>query len=134
MADGTQRARPLSPHLQIWRFTVTMFGSILHRITGVACYGGVILLTAWFLALALGGETYALVAPLIASPFGLLVIFGFAWALIYHTLTGLRHLYWDSGRGLAFKTVQTTSRLIFAASFGLTLMVYVLAFSNGGAN
>lgn len=134
MADGTHRERPLSPHLQIWRFTVTMFGSILHRITGVACYGGVVLLTAWFVALALGGDIYGLVARLVFSPFGLFVMFGFSWALIYHTLTGLRHLYWDAGRGLDFKVIQTTSRLIIVGSLGLAVMVFVLALSDGGVN
>lgn len=133
MADGTQTARPLSPHLQIWRFTLTMAGSILHRITGVAVYGGVGLIVAWFFALALGPEFYTPVAALVASPLGLLILFGFAWALIFHSLTGLRHLYWDAGRGLAYNTVATTTRLIFAASIGLTVLVFVLALSDGRA-
>lgn len=134
MTDGTGPARPLSPHLQIWRFTLTMAGSILHRITGVALYGGVILLVVWLFALAAGGEFYAPVAAFVGSPVGLLILFGFAWSLMFHTLNGLRHLYWDSGRGLAYKTVAATSRFIFAGSLALTVLVFVLALSDGSVN
>lgn len=131
MADGTQTGRPLSPHLQIWRFTATMASSITHRITGMALYGGLFLLVIWLFALAAGESFYAPVGALIGSPVGLVVLFGFAWALMFHMLTGLRHLYWDSGRGLEYKTVAMTSRFIFAGSLALTVLIFVLALDGG---
>ncbi|HPE30418.1 MAG TPA: succinate dehydrogenase, cytochrome b556 subunit [Parvularculaceae bacterium] len=127
MADGSQASRPLSPHLQIWRFTVTMAASITHRATGVALYGGAILLSAWFFALAAGPEAYGPVSAIVGSPFGLIVLFGFAWSLFFHTLNGLRHLYWDTGRGLDPKMATMTSWLVYGGSIVLAVLVFILA-------
>lgn len=134
MAEGTQSQRPMAPHLQIWRFTTTMAASIIHRITGVALYGGAVLLTVWFVALAAGPAYYNPVAAIIGSPFGLIVLFGFTWALVLHTLTGTRHIYWDTGRGMEYKTIARTSKLILASSIGIAIMIFVLALSDGGVN
>jgi succinate dehydrogenase / fumarate reductase cytochrome b subunit len=125
--------RPLSPHLQIWRWSPTMASSITHRATGAALYAGVILLALWFVALALGPEAYAPVSAILASPFGLFVLFGFCWSLLFHTLNGLRHLYWDSGRGLAPKTAMRMSVAIFVSSALLAVLVFVLALNDQGA-
>ena len=130
MAQGTP-ARPLSPHLQIWRWSPTMASSIAHRATAIALYGGTILLALWFCALALGPAAYAPVTDLLGSPLGLVALFGFAWSLIFHTLNGLRHLYWDSGRGLAPNTARRVSWVIFAATTVLTALVFVLAQTDG---
>jgi succinate dehydrogenase / fumarate reductase cytochrome b subunit len=127
-------ARPLSPHLQIWRWTPIMASSILHRATGVALTGGAALLGAWFIALAMGPEAYRPVAALISSEFGRFALFLFAWALIYHTLNGLRHLYWDSGRGLNHATATMTSWFVFAGSALGAIGVFVAAaLTAGGA-
>lgn len=131
MADAPA-ARPLSPHLQIWRWTAAMAASITHRGTGLALYGGAVLLAAWFLAAALGPETYAPVAAVVGSLFGRIVLFLFAWSLIFHTLNGLRHLYWDSGRGLSPKTAAMTAWATYIASLVLTLIIVVVA--NGAAS
>ncbi len=113
---GAAADRPLSPHLQIWRWTPTMAASILHRATGLALYAGAALLAGWFAALAIGPKVFSPAADFLASPFGLVILFGFAWSLFFHSLNGLRHLYWDSGRGLRPKTALMTSWLVFAAS------------------
>lgn len=132
MADAT-KARPLSPHLQIWAWTVTMAASITHRATGIALYGGAILLAIWFFAAALGPEAFAPVNAVAGSPFGLIVLFGFTWALLFHALNGLRHLYWDTGRGLAKETARMTAWLVYAASLLLTIAIFAAALSAKGA-
>ncbi|HXI86846.1 MAG TPA: succinate dehydrogenase, cytochrome b556 subunit [Parvularculaceae bacterium] len=127
MADGAAKSRPLSPHLQIWRWTPTMAASITHRATGVALYAGAILLAIWFFAAALGPAPYAFAAKLATSTFGLIVLFGFCWSLAFHALNGLRHLYWDTGRGLAPKMATTTAWLVYIASFSMTAGIFVFA-------
>lgn len=129
MADAGAPSRPLSPHLSAWRWTATMAASITHRATGIALYGGAALLAVWFFAAALGPDVYAPVAALIASPFGIVVLFGFCWSLLFHAMNGLRHLYWDTGRGLAPKTATMTAWLIYAASLLFTVLVFVAALS-----
>ncbi len=128
------RARPLSPHLQIWGWTVTMASSITHRATGVALYTGTILLALWTIALAAGAETFAPVGALLTSPFGVLILAGYTWALLYHAMNGIRHLYWDTGRGLNYETAKKTAWFIFIASFLLAgAIVYAGLAARGAA-
>jgi succinate dehydrogenase / fumarate reductase, cytochrome b subunit len=110
-------ARPLSPHLQIWRWTVTMAASITHRMTGAGLYAGVFLLAGFLLALAAGEETYAKLLGWIPTWIGALVLFGYAFAILFHTLNGLRHLYWDMGRGFDLAHARTTGWLAFIGAF-----------------
>lgn len=105
------RTPPLSPHLQVWRWHVTMLASILHRISGSALSAGAVLVGLWLLALAFGPEAYAAFTGLSASPLGLLVWFGLTLALTYHLASGVRHLIWDSGAGLDPKTASLLSSL-----------------------
>ncbi len=99
-APKAPRARPLSPHLEIYRFTLTMAMSIVHRITGVGLYLGVLLL-AWFLISASAdAAAFAVFSGFIHSIIGRLILFGFTWALIHHMLGGLRHFVWEAGYGL----------------------------------
>jgi len=92
--------RPLSPHLQIWRWHVTMLGSILSRVTGIALYAGAFAVVAWLVALALGGSWYECFVAYAASPLGLLVWLGFSASGFYHLAAGVRHTIWDLGAGL----------------------------------
>lgn len=114
MADATPgvRARPLSPHAQIWRWHVTMAASILTRATGAALYGGAILLMGWALALASGPVAYDDYVGLLGSIPGKIVLFGLTYSALYHLFAGLRHLAWDSGRGF---TPAVASRSAWAA-------------------
>ena len=88
-------ARPLSPHLQIYRPMLTMIMSIVHRITGAALYVGTLLLAWWLLAAASGPNAYATFQAVASSFIGRVVLLGYTWALIHHMLGGIRHLIWD---------------------------------------
>ncbi|WP_421856313.1 succinate dehydrogenase, cytochrome b556 subunit [Oricola sp.] len=124
--SASRGSRPLSPHLQIYKPIPTMVMSIVHRITGVALYGGTLLFGWWLIAAASGPEYYAVVNGILGSWFGLLVMFGFTWALIHHMLGGLRHLAWDLGH-LFDKHVAT--RMAWATlilSVTLTVAIWVI--------
>ena len=91
--------RPLSPHLQVYRWQWTMALSILHRATGLALTVGALLMVFWLLALATGPDSFAGLQAFLGSWFGRLLLFGWTWALAYHFLNGIRHLVWDAGKG-----------------------------------
>lgn len=113
-------ARPLSPHIQIYRRESNMVMSILHRITGAALYAGTLLLAWWLVALASGPVHFATANALVASPPGLVVLLGFTWALLHHLLGGIRHLIWDTGRGFALSSVNALSWGTIIGSLVLT--------------
>ena len=96
----TKANRPLSPHIQIYRWHLTMVMSIVHRVTGAALYFGTALLAWWLIAAASGPAYFDFVNGLFGSWPGLVVVFGYSWALIHHMLGGIRYLIWDTGRGL----------------------------------
>lgn len=106
----------MSPHLQIWRWHVTMAGSILHRVTGVGLYAGAALVVAWLACLAAGPECYAAFLGLAGSPLGLLVWFALSAAAFYHLLSGIRYLVWDLGLGLQPRLASslTTASIVLA--------------------
>ena len=93
------KGRPLSPHLQIYRPTLTMTMSIVHRITGGALYFGTLLLVWWLSAAAAGPNAYAVVQWFMETLVGRLILFGYTWALIHHMFGGIRHFIWDTGHG-----------------------------------
>lgn len=92
----TVRPRPTSPHLTVYRLSLTMVMSIVHRITGAANYVGTLLLVAWLVAAAIGGDALALVQAFFGFWLGQLILFGYTWSLVHHMLGGLRHFVWDS--------------------------------------
>ncbi len=119
--------RPLSPHLQIWRWHVTMLASIAHRASGVALYAGVIGIAIWLLALAHGGEALAAINTLLASLPGMVGLYVLIAAFGYHLCNGLRHLFWDAGKGFKPATANLTAWLALAAGvIGAPVAVYVL--------
>lgn len=120
------RARPLSPHLEVYRFTLTMAMSIVQRITGVANYVGTLLLVLWLGAAALGGEAYTTLNELFGSWIGQIVLFGYTWSLFHHMLGGLRHFVWDSGRMLDPRGRETIVRLQVAGSIIITILAWVV--------
>jgi succinate dehydrogenase / fumarate reductase, cytochrome b subunit len=119
-------ARPLSPHLQIYRLTLTMVMSIVHRITGAALYVGTPLLVWWLLAAASGPNAYATFQTVASSLIGRLVLFGYTWALIHHMLGGIRHLIWDTGHGFAPAEREWLVRANLAGSIVLTILLWVI--------
>ncbi len=122
MADVNRGDRPLSPHLTIYRPQMTSVSSIFVRITGNALLVAGLLIVWWFLAAATSPEYFAVADGLITSWFGDLVMALSVWALWYHALGGLRHLYWDTGRGLDVEFSEKMGLGMFAGSFVLTLI------------
>jgi len=118
------QARPLSPHLQIYRWQLTMVMSILHRVSGVILTVGAFGLAWWLLALAEGGEHYARAAAVVASPFGLLLLFGFSLALVYHLLNGLRHLLWDIGWGFEISDTYRSGWAVAVLTVAFTAAIW----------
>jgi len=127
MSDQSS-TRPLSPHIQIYRWTLTMMLSILHRATGIALYAGSALLAWWLMATASGPEAYALVRDISASWIGRLVLFGYSWALFHHMFGGVRHFIWDTGRGFDLKHVELIARSTAIAPLLLTGLAWVLGY------
>ncbi len=121
--------RPLSPHLQVYRYTWTMAMSIVHRITGGALYIGTILLAAWLLSAASGKGAYDSAQWLFGSFLGRLVLFGYTWALLHHLIGGLRHFVWDVGAGFEPKTRQMMAMWNLILSVALTLVIWIIGYA-----
>jgi succinate dehydrogenase / fumarate reductase, cytochrome b subunit len=119
-------ARPLSPHLTIYRPVLSMMMSIVHRITGSALYVGTLLLAWWLLAAASGPGAYAAFQSAAASFIGRIVLFGYTWALIHHMLGGLRYLIWDTGRGFGAAEREWLLRANLLGSITLTIVLWVV--------
>ncbi|MFC3067972.1 succinate dehydrogenase, cytochrome b556 subunit [Phenylobacterium soli] len=130
-ASKAMRERPLSPHLQVWRWHITMATSILHRATGVALYVGALIAAAWAVSLAKGPEAYAQFKGLMGSPLGKVVMFGLTLSFFYHLANGVRHLVWDMGKGLDVKTANATAVLVFAFTAAATIAVWAIAMMTG---
>lgn len=128
MADNPQsppvRERPLSPHLGIYKWPITMATSITHRATGIALSVGMILLAWGLIALASGPEMYQPFVAALGNPLGLIVLAGFLWSLVYHFLNGIRHLAWDLGYGFAVPTANRSGVLVVALSVLVTIAVF----------
>jgi succinate dehydrogenase / fumarate reductase cytochrome b subunit len=118
------RSRPLSPHLTVYRWPITMTMSILHRISGGALYVGTLLVAWWLIALATSAGSFGLADAVMTSWFGLLVLFGFTWALMVHLLGGMRHLVWDTGAGLEKATASSLAWATLVGSVVLTVLVW----------
>ncbi|MFW6077889.1 MAG: succinate dehydrogenase, cytochrome b556 subunit [Hyphomicrobiales bacterium] len=128
MAD-TRNARPVAPHLQIWRWTLPLALSIIHRMTGAALYVGTALLVWWLVAAAIGPEQFETAQAVFSSWLGLLILFGFSWALFQHLLGGLRHLMWDTGHGLDLPTVFASGWVVAVGAVVLTVLLWIIGFA-----
>jgi succinate dehydrogenase / fumarate reductase cytochrome b subunit len=117
--------RPLSPHLQIYRWQLTSVLSILHRAAGVALGLGAILLVWWLVAAASGPGPYAAVQGFLGSWLGLLLLFGWTLSLFYHLCNGIRHLAWDTGIGFDLQTTYRTGWAVVAATAVLTVIAWI---------
>ncbi len=124
-----RRPRPLSPHLSVYRLTMTMAMSFAHRLSGVALYAGVLML-AWFLiAASADAATFAVFSEFIQSIAGRLVLFGFTWALFHHLLGGIRHIVWDSGSGLDAPLRDQIAWATLIGGFALTIVVWAVGYA-----
>ena len=126
--DGRLVRRPLSPHLQVYRWPTTMLASILNRATGIALSVGTLLLTWWLVAAATSASAFAAAQWFIGSWLGILALMGWTAALFYHLFNGLRHLAWDTGRGYDQPRLDPISMLVFGATALATLLVWIAGF------
>jgi succinate dehydrogenase / fumarate reductase, cytochrome b subunit len=126
--SGWTDKRPMSPHLQVWRWHVTMATSIFHRASAVALYVGSLVLVGWLVAAASGPEAYAGYEGFLLSPFGLALLFAFTAAITYHFANGLRHLLWDMGKGLDVKDASASGWFVIGFAAVATLAIWIAAF------
>lgn len=120
--------RPLSPHLQVYRFALTMAMSIAHRITGAGLYAGTLLLAWWLVAAATDAASFATVSWFMGTIIGQLILFGFTWALFHHMLGGLRHFVWDLGYGMDHPEREYLAQGTLIGGIVLTVLVWVVAY------
>ena len=136
MADNPQRplasTRPLSPHMTIYRWPVTMMTSITHRFTGIGLAVGAVILAWWLVSISNGPEGWQSLHAIADTPIGLLVLFGLTWSLVYHFLSGVRHLAWDLGYGFDKQLAERNSVIIFALSFLGALAFFAAAWTGHG--
>lgn len=126
MANATQN-RPLSPHLSIYKPIPTMVMSIVHRITGAALYFGTILVAWWLIAAASGPDHFNVANAVFGSIIGRIVLLGYTWALLHHMIGGMRHLIWDTGRGLDKDLTTKMAKVTLAVSLALTILIWAIA-------
>lgn len=125
-SDGKMVRRPLSPHVQVYRWPISMAMSILHRVTGVGLGIGTLLLTCWLVSAASGETAFNNIQWFLGTPIGLLLLFGWSAALIFHFFSGIRHLAWDAGWGFEAPTYNQTGWAVVIATVVCTVLVWVV--------
>jgi len=125
-SEGKLVRRPLSPHIQVYRWPVSMALSILHRVTGVGLGVGTLLLTWWLVAAASSDEVFDRAQWFMGSAFGLLLLFGWSVALIFHFFNGIRHLVWDAGIGFDAPAYNTSGWGVVIATGVCAVLLWVV--------
>lgn len=125
----SETQRPLSPHLQIYRWQLTMVMSISHRMAGIMLSLGAVYLAAWVVALAVGPEAFACINGLATAWYGQILLLAWTVALFYHLCNGIRHLAWDTGWGLELGRAYATGWAVLLATVVLTVGAWALALS-----
>ena len=120
----SNNGRPLSPHLSIYRWPITMTMSILHRATGVAMSVGFIVLAGWLFDAAMGAETYAAMLSYLDTMVGRLLLIGWSFAFFFHLSNGVRHLIWDIGRGFEKATANASAWFVLLLAIVLTALFW----------
>lgn len=125
----SQVKRPLSPHLTIYKPQLTSIMSITHRITGLALVAGSVLLVAWLWAAAYSPSIYTQIQSLFVTPLGSLLLMGWTLAFYYHLCNGIRHLFWDMGKGFELPTVYRSGITVIVVALTLSAVTWVMALS-----
>ena len=128
--NRVSKPRPLSPHLQVYKWQLTSLMSIGHRASGIALSLGSFLIVIWLVALAAGPELFAYVHQVISHWFGQFILLGFSVMLFYHLLNGIRHLSWDLGYGFDISNVYKTGYAVLIASLILTSITWLTVWFN----
>ncbi len=118
--------RPLSPHLQIYRPQLTSVLSISHRLMGIALSVGSVFLVWWLVAAASSDAAFAAARSFFGSWLGLLLLFGWTFAFFFHLCNGIRHVVWDTGRGLDLRTTYISGWIVLAATAALTIVAWIV--------
>ena len=118
---------PLSPHLQIYRWHISSLISITHRISGVINLLSLILIFYWLVVLSFGESNYESFLLIVNSFFGKFILVGFTWSMIFHLLSGIRHLAWDLGYGYEIKTANISGIIVIIFSLALTIIFWLFA-------
>lgn len=119
--------RPLSPHLSIYRWPITMTLSILHRATGIALSLGLVVLVLWLVHAASGPEQYQVFRDAMSTPFAIVMLVGWTFAFFLHLANGVRHLVWDTGHGLEKKQADATAWIALVFAVVITILAWLLA-------
>lgn len=119
--------RPMSPHLQIYRLPLTAILSITHRATGAVLFAGLLLMILVLFSAANGPESWHSMQGFLSSVIGKIILFGFTFALFYHFSNGIRHLFWDFGKGFELQTARKTGVAVIIVSIILTALVWIIA-------
>ncbi|MDX2263537.1 MAG: succinate dehydrogenase, cytochrome b556 subunit [Hyphomicrobiales bacterium] len=128
----SKAARPLSPHLQIFRPWMSMMMSIMHRVTGAAAYFGFALLAWWLTAAASGPEQLDFVNGVFRSALGQAALIGLTWVYVHHAVGGVRHMIWDSGRGFTKPSINLLARASIVSSVLITAAIWAGIFAKAG--
>jgi succinate dehydrogenase / fumarate reductase, cytochrome b subunit len=124
--------RPLSPHLSVYKFKYTMVTSILNRFAGAGLSVGLLLLVYWLTAVAAGAQAQARAGRILATPLAKLLYVGLVIAFSYHLIAGIRHLIWDTGRGLEREQARRSAWVVAVVSVALMLLIIYCAGLSGG--
>ncbi len=125
--------RPLSPHLDIYKLPLTGIISISHRITGIGLSVGTLLLACWLIAAATGEESFTNINSFLGSWFGMILMFLWSSAFFFHLSNGLRHLFWDTGRGLDKVDAEKSTKAVLISTAVLTVLTWIIALAGGGS-
>lgn len=119
--------RPMSPHIQIYKMPITAKLSVLHRGTGAALFFGLLLMIWVLVAAASGAGSWQTMHHFLSSWLGKFILFGFSFSLYYHLCNGVRHLIWDTGKGLSLEAAHSSARIVLITSIALTLLTWIIA-------
>lgn len=128
MSKTGKSERPVSPHLQVYRWKLHMTLSILHRATGVVLGLGALIVAWWLVAIASGPAAYAGFRAAMGHPLGQVILFGFTYALMLHLLNGIRHLFWDAGIGFKLENVRKSGLAVVILSILLALGIWAAGY------
>ena len=124
-SKGELVRRPLSPHLQVYRWPLSMGLSIAHRVSGVGLGIGTLLLTAWLVTAATSDDGFERFQAFLGSAFGMLLLFGWTLALVFHFMSGLRHLWMDTGRGYDEKEYERSGLAVLVCTGVFTVLIWL---------
>ena len=117
---------PLSPHLQIYRWQISSLISIIHRITGILNFLGLIFISVWISSAGISENSFEYFSVFLKSFIGRFILIGFTWSMSYHLLSGIRHLFWDLGYGYEIKTANFSGILVILSSLILTIVLWMI--------